>query len=122
MRIGLFLPHVSVFGGVRRYLELGNEWTALGHDVTLFHPEGGRGGGGGRRWRRGGGRSGRAGGRAAAGASAGGGGRRGRGWVPSGGSASGRAPEFETVLFDALDPSTNPRDPREGAALPPNAR
>src|ERR1051325_6961311 len=40
MRIGLFLPHVAVFGGVRRYLELGNEWTALGHRVTLFHPEG----------------------------------------------------------------------------------
>jgi glycosyltransferase involved in cell wall biosynthesis len=40
MRIGLFLPHVGVFGGVRRYLELGNEWTALGHGVTLFHPDG----------------------------------------------------------------------------------
>jgi glycosyltransferase involved in cell wall biosynthesis len=40
MRIGLFLPHVGVFGGVRRYLELGNEWTALGHPVTLYHPEG----------------------------------------------------------------------------------
>ena len=40
MRIGLFLPHVGVFGGVRRYLELGNEWVALGHDVTLHHPTG----------------------------------------------------------------------------------
>jgi glycosyltransferase involved in cell wall biosynthesis len=40
MRIGLFLPHVGVFGGVRRYLELGNEWTALGHAVTLYHPDG----------------------------------------------------------------------------------
>jgi glycosyltransferase involved in cell wall biosynthesis len=40
MRIGLFLPHVGVFGGVRRYLELGNEWTALGHGVTLYHPQG----------------------------------------------------------------------------------
>jgi glycosyltransferase involved in cell wall biosynthesis len=40
MRIGLFLPHVGVFGGVRRYLELGNEWTALGHTVTLYHPQG----------------------------------------------------------------------------------
>src|SRR5439155_12087932 len=40
MRIGLFLPHVAVFGGVRRYLELGNEWTALGHAVTLYHPDG----------------------------------------------------------------------------------
>ncbi len=40
MRIGLFLPHVAVFGGVRRYLELGNEWVAMGHAVTLYHPEG----------------------------------------------------------------------------------
>ena len=40
MRIGLFLPHVGVFGGVRRYLELGNEWAAMGHDVTLHHPDG----------------------------------------------------------------------------------
>lgn len=40
MRIGLFLPHVGVFGGVRRFLELGNEWVALGHAVTLYHPEG----------------------------------------------------------------------------------
>jgi len=40
MKIGLFLPHVGVFGGVRRYLELGNEWVAVGHDVTLHHPEG----------------------------------------------------------------------------------
>jgi len=41
MRIALFLPHVGVFGGVRRYLELGNEWVALGHEVTLHHPGGG---------------------------------------------------------------------------------
>jgi glycosyltransferase involved in cell wall biosynthesis len=40
MRIALFLPHVGVFGGVRRYLELGNEWAALGHEVTLHHPDG----------------------------------------------------------------------------------
>ena len=40
MRIALFLPHVGVFGGVRRFLELGNEWSALGHEVTLRHPEG----------------------------------------------------------------------------------
>src|SRR5262245_53754891 len=40
MRIGLFLPHVGVFGGVRRFLELGNEWSAMGHEVTLHHPSG----------------------------------------------------------------------------------
>ena len=40
MRIALFVPHVGVFGGVRRYLELGNEWVGLGHEVTLYHPQG----------------------------------------------------------------------------------
>jgi len=40
MRISLFLPHVGVFGGVRRFLELGNAWSASGHAVTLFHPGG----------------------------------------------------------------------------------
>lgn len=40
MRIATFLPHVGVFGGVRRFLELGNEWVAMGHDVTLYHPDG----------------------------------------------------------------------------------
>lgn len=40
MRIALFLPHVGVFGGVRRFLELGNVWTRQGHDVTLHHSDG----------------------------------------------------------------------------------
>jgi glycosyltransferase involved in cell wall biosynthesis len=40
VRISLFLPHVGVFGGVRRFLELGNAWTAAGHTVTLHHPAG----------------------------------------------------------------------------------
>lgn len=40
MRIATFLPHVGVFGGVRRFLELGNEWVAMGHQVTLYHPDG----------------------------------------------------------------------------------
>jgi glycosyltransferase involved in cell wall biosynthesis len=40
MRIATFLPHVGVFGGVRRFLELGNEWVAAGHHVTLHHPDG----------------------------------------------------------------------------------
>ena len=40
MRIGLFLPHAGVFGGVRRHVELGNEWVAMGHEVTLYHREG----------------------------------------------------------------------------------
>lgn len=40
MRIALFLPHVGVFGGVRRFVELGNAWSARGHQITLFHPAG----------------------------------------------------------------------------------
>lgn len=40
VRIATFLPHVGVFGGVRRFLELGNAWVRSGHEVTLFHPEG----------------------------------------------------------------------------------
>jgi glycosyltransferase involved in cell wall biosynthesis len=38
--ISTFLPHVGVFGGVRRFIELGNAWVAMGHGVTLYHPEG----------------------------------------------------------------------------------
>ena len=40
MRIAAVLPHVEVFGGVRRYLEIGNELTERGHEFILFHPEG----------------------------------------------------------------------------------
>jgi glycosyltransferase involved in cell wall biosynthesis len=40
MRIATFLPHVAVFGGVRRFLELGNAWAGAGHEVTLYHPDG----------------------------------------------------------------------------------
>ena len=40
MRIAAVLPHVQVFGGVRRYLEIGNELTKRGHDFVLFHPTG----------------------------------------------------------------------------------
>jgi glycosyltransferase involved in cell wall biosynthesis len=40
LKIAGLLPHVQVFGGVRRYLELGNEFIRRGHDFTLFHPEG----------------------------------------------------------------------------------
>jgi glycosyltransferase involved in cell wall biosynthesis len=39
--IATFLPNVGVFGGVRRFLELGNAWSAAGHRVTLYHPGGG---------------------------------------------------------------------------------
>ena len=40
MKMAALLPHVEVFGGVRRYLELGNEFVRRGHDFVLFHPRG----------------------------------------------------------------------------------
>lgn len=40
MKIAALLPHVEVFGGVRRYLEIGNELTRRGHSFVLFHPQG----------------------------------------------------------------------------------
>ncbi|HUU38989.1 MAG TPA: glycosyltransferase family 4 protein [Candidatus Desulfaltia sp.] len=40
MRIAALLPHVEVFGGVRRYLEIGNALTRRGHGFTLFTPAG----------------------------------------------------------------------------------
>ena len=42
MKIAAFLPHIEVFGGVRRYLELGNEFVKRGHTFVLFHPGGDR--------------------------------------------------------------------------------
>jgi glycosyltransferase involved in cell wall biosynthesis len=40
MNIAALLPHVEVFGGVRRYLELGNALARRGHRFVLFTPEG----------------------------------------------------------------------------------
>ncbi len=40
LRVAALLPHVDVFGGVRRYLELGNALTARGHRFVLYHPAG----------------------------------------------------------------------------------
>jgi glycosyltransferase involved in cell wall biosynthesis len=40
MDIAALLPHVEVFGGVRRYIELGNALVRRGHRFTLFTPEG----------------------------------------------------------------------------------
>lgn len=40
MRIGAILPHLLVFGGVRRYIELGNAFITRGHSFTLYTPRG----------------------------------------------------------------------------------
>lgn len=36
------LPNVNVFGGVRRFLEIGNELVRRGHRYVLYHPDGAR--------------------------------------------------------------------------------
>ena len=38
--IGALLPGVGVFGGVRRFLALGNEFVRRGHRFVLYHPQG----------------------------------------------------------------------------------
>ncbi len=40
MKIAAVLPHVEIFGGVRRYLEIGNELANRGYYFVLFHPDG----------------------------------------------------------------------------------
>ncbi len=40
MKIAALLPHVEIFGGVRRYIEIGNALTRRNHEFVLFHPEG----------------------------------------------------------------------------------
>jgi len=37
MKIVALLPHFEVFGGVRRYLEIGNELVKRGHEYTIFN-------------------------------------------------------------------------------------
>jgi glycosyltransferase involved in cell wall biosynthesis len=36
------LPGIGVFGGVRRFLEVGNELVRRGHRYTVYHPDGSR--------------------------------------------------------------------------------
>lgn len=38
LRIAVVLPHLGVYGGIRRFLELGSVWTRRGHDVALLLP------------------------------------------------------------------------------------
>ena len=39
-RLAALLPHLEVFGGVRRYLMLARTWTSWGHEVVLHTPVG----------------------------------------------------------------------------------
>jgi glycosyltransferase involved in cell wall biosynthesis len=38
--VAALLPGVGVFGGVRRFMEIGNELVRRGHRFVLYHPEG----------------------------------------------------------------------------------
>src|SRR5437867_10529435 len=38
LRIAVALPHLGVYGGIRRFLELGEVWTRRGHEVALLTP------------------------------------------------------------------------------------
>jgi len=40
LKIGAIVPHLLVFGGVRRYLELGNRFIARGHTFSIHTPDG----------------------------------------------------------------------------------
>lgn len=40
MSISFLLPHLQIYGGVRRFLELANHLTAAGHDASIYHSDG----------------------------------------------------------------------------------
>ena len=40
LSIAAVLPHLRVFGGIRRYLTLGETWRSWGHQVVLYTPDG----------------------------------------------------------------------------------
>jgi len=41
MKISFIEPHLKIFGGIRRIIELSNRLTERGNDVTIFHSDGG---------------------------------------------------------------------------------
>ena len=40
MKLGVLLPHTKLYGGVKRFLELGNIFVEEGHDVCIYTPDG----------------------------------------------------------------------------------
>jgi len=40
MKLGVILPHTKLYGGVKRFLELGNIFETQGHEFFVFTPEG----------------------------------------------------------------------------------
>ena len=39
MRLGVLLPHTKLYGGVKRFLELGNIFVEKGHDFCVYTPD-----------------------------------------------------------------------------------
>jgi glycosyltransferase involved in cell wall biosynthesis len=42
LKIAAILPHVEVFGGVRMYIEIGNNFIKRGHSFKIYHSDGSR--------------------------------------------------------------------------------
>jgi glycosyltransferase involved in cell wall biosynthesis len=40
VKIGAIVPHLLPFGGIRRFLEIGNVFCTMGHDFTIYPTEG----------------------------------------------------------------------------------
>ncbi len=40
MRLAVLLPHTKLYGGVKRFLELGNIFVQKGHDFCIYTPDG----------------------------------------------------------------------------------
>lgn len=40
MKIGFIEPHLKVYGGIRRIVEMANRLSDRGHDVTIYHSDG----------------------------------------------------------------------------------
>lgn len=40
MNLGVILPHTKLYGGVKRFRDLGNKFIEKGHNFTVFTPEG----------------------------------------------------------------------------------
>ena len=39
LRLAIVLPHLGIYGGIRRFFELSRVWTARGHHVAILTPE-----------------------------------------------------------------------------------
>ena len=40
LKFAALLPHMKLYGGIKRFLELGNQFVSKGHEMTVFTPTG----------------------------------------------------------------------------------